>query len=95
MVCTHLPVAPEHTSRASSTRMRRSAGPFFNKVRVHDKPVMPDPMTTMSTWVGKDVLVDVGTLTGGIDQNGSVGLFTGKPGEWAILSLTTRYSASS
>lgn len=75
--------------------MWRPGGPFLNKVRVHDEPVIPDPMTTTSTWVGKDVLVDVGTFTGGIDQNDSVGLFTGKPGERSILSLTARYSASS
>lgn len=91
----HLPVAPEHTFRASSTRTRRPGGPFFNKVRVHDKPVIPDPMTTTSTWVGKDGLVDVGTFTGGTDQNGTVGLSTGKPGERPILSWAARNFASS
>jgi hypothetical protein len=91
---THLPVAPEHTSRASSTRTRRPVGPLFNKVRAHDKPVMPDPITRTSTWQGKGAFVDVGKVAGGTDQNGRVGSLTGRPGERSILFLIARYSPS-
>jgi hypothetical protein len=92
---THRPVAPEHTSRASSTRTRRPGGPFFNKVRAHDTPVIPEPMIRTSTCVGKSVLLRVGNFAGGTVQYGSVGSLTGKPGERFTLFWTVEYSPPS
>jgi hypothetical protein len=93
---THRPVAPEHTSRASKTRTRRPGGPLVNNVRVHDALVMPDPMTRTSTCEGSAVAsVGIGKFAGGAVQNGTVGSFTGKPGEDCTLCLTERYSALS
>ncbi len=93
---TYRPVAPEHTSRASSTRTRRPGGPFLNKVRAHDTPVIPDPMMRTSTCPGNNaVLVGDGKFIGGTVQYGSVGSFAGKPGEKFTLFWSVEYSASS
>jgi hypothetical protein len=57
---------------------------------------MPEPMIRTSTWVGKvAVLLCAGKFIGGTVQYGSVGSFTGKPGERFTLFCRLEYSPPS
>ena len=76
---TYLPVAPEQASLASNMTTERLL--FSERIELaNDAPVIPDPITTISTSEGNGCWMDaIGDF--GIVQKGRLGFATGNPGD--------------